>query len=293
MKKQATLTIILALILAFVVSLATTLVFRPNEVEKTRSVESDLERILKTGKMRCAYVINPPASFIEPNSGELQGIYIEAMQTIGTKLSIEIEWTEEVGFGSMIAGLLAGRYDIVPSAIWPTAARGREADFTIPLYYSGVCAYVRADDDRFTDNLEAINSPNIKIATIDGEMAEAIASSDFPNAQQVSLPQLSEIPVMLLNLKQSKADVTFVELFFAYEFLEKNPGSIKNITPNNPIRVFPNTILLRRDQPGLKALLNIALEEILNLGLIDKLIKKYEPYPGTFYQVALPYRTSN
>ena len=55
----------------------------------------------------------------------------------------------------MIEGLDTNRYDVVGSGIWINASRGRGADFTIPLLYDAVCAYVRDDDRRFDDNVGA------------------------------------------------------------------------------------------------------------------------------------------
>ncbi|HAC65713.1 MAG TPA: hypothetical protein DCF68_19830 [Cyanothece sp. UBA12306] len=128
------------------------------------------------------------------------------------------------------------------------------------------------------------------MATIDGEIAQSIANADFPKAKQVGLPQLSEISTMLLNIKTGKADVAFVEPYFAYEFLKKNPGSLKNIAAKKPIRVFPNTILIGKGDLVFGRFIDNALGEIISLGIIDKLLKKYEPEPGLFYRTALPYR---
>jgi len=189
----------------------------------------------------------------------------------------------------MIEGLNAGRYDIVPCAIWPTSARAKYAAFSHPMFFSGVSAYVRVGDHRFDDSLDALNNPAIKIATIDGEMAAAIASSDFPKAQQVALPQLPGISTMLLNVKDGKADATFVEKYFAEEFLKNNPGSLRRVG-DNVVRVFPNTILVKLGDDELLGFLNTAIEEINNLGVIRSLLKKYEPSPGTFLPLALPYQ---
>ena len=115
-------------------------------------------------------------------------------------------------------------------------------------------------------------------------MAQAIADADFPKAARFEVPQLAEISTLLLNVQQKKADVTFVELYFVHQFLEKNPGSVQNIVPHNPIRVFPNTVLLRKGQFEFKAMLDQALTELINLGVVDKLIDKYEPVPGIFYR---------
>jgi len=256
------------------------------------SRETDYRLIQNRGTIRCGYVSNPPSCIINPNTGQVSGIFVEAFEAAAKNLGLKVEWTEEVGFGSMIEGLRNKRYDAVPCAIWPTAARAREADFTDPLFYSPVGVYVRKGDTRFLNNLSLINSADVKIATIDGEMAAVIARADFPSAERVELPQLSEISTMLLNVKEGKADVTFVELYFAEQFLKNNPGSIENIASNRPLRVFPNTVMLRSDQAALKAMLNTALRELVNLGTVDRLLTKYEPAPGTFYRIERAYRQS-
>ena len=66
--------------------------------------------------MRCGYVSNPPSCIVDPNTGQLGGIFVDSIEAIGEELGIRIEWTEEVGFGSMIEGLVTGRYDAVPCA---------------------------------------------------------------------------------------------------------------------------------------------------------------------------------
>lgn len=257
------------------------------------SVESSYHHVKETSIIRCGYVSNPPSCIIDPTTKKLSGIFVEVMEILAKNLNLKLEWVEEVGFGTMIEGIESNRYDIVPCAIWPNSDRAQHADFTIPLFYSGIGVYVRNDDNRFINNLQLINSSEISIATIDGEMAESIAKTDFPNAKTIQLPQLSQISNMLLNVQNKKADVSFVELYFAHEFLKNNPNTIKNIVPNNPIRIFPNTILLKAGEYKLKSMLNIALEQLINLGIIDKLIDKYEPEPGTFYRLQKPYITAH
>src|ERR1035438_9750826 len=276
--------LILAVILAVASAAITSWTLRANASTAQPTAGSDLETILKRGTIRCGYVSNPPSCIIDPNTKKVSGIVADAIEATAKAAGLRIEWTEEVGFGSMIEGLRANRYDIVPCAIWPTAARAREADFSKALFFSGVSAYVRPNDPRFTHkDYPVINSPRVRVATIDGELAQSIAQTDFPKAQTVGQPQMSELTTMLLNVKENKADVAFVESYFAYEFLQKNPGSLKNMVPGQPIRIFPNTIILRRGQPELKAFLDAALTEQLNLGSIDRLVSQYEPERGIFY----------
>ena len=284
------------LIPAVVAAIVATLVviLLPDLVKNSKSgaplKSSRLDRVIQSGVIRAGYVSNPPSCIIDPNTGKVSGIVADAFEKLAAKASLKVEWTEEVGFGSMIEGINVGRYDAVPCAIWPTAARATKADFTRSLFFSGVGVYVRKDDTRFDKDLSLINSPNVRIATIDGEMAQSIASADFPKAKQVGLPQLSEISTMLLNVKTGKADVAFVEAYFAYEFMRNNPDSLKNIAAGKPIRVFPNTILIGKGDTEFQRFLDNSLGEIISLGIVDQLLKTYQPEPGIFYRNARPYQ---
>ncbi len=256
----------------------------------SKASQSAYDRIIKSGTIRCGFVSHPPSSTKDPNTGKMTGVFVELMDMVAAKLGVKVEWTEEVGFGSMIEGLEAGRYDIVPSAIWPNVSRAMHADFSEPLFYSGVCAYVKTADRRFDGNLAAVNSPSVKIATVDGEMGDLIANTDYPKAQKVQLPQMTDLAAMLLNVKDGKADITFQERYYGVQFLKQNPGTLRDITPDRPVRIFPNTIMIPKGEYELKRLLNTAIEELLNAGVVDRLLDKYEPGPGAFYRVAEPYR---
>jgi len=280
----------LAIVVAIASAAITSWTMHKTDTRSAATVTSDLDNIVKRGTIRAGYVSNPPSCIIDPNTKRVSGIVADTIETVAKSAGLKVEWTEEVGFGSMIEGLRANRYDIVPCAIWPTAARAREADFTRALFYSGVNAYVKPGDSRFSNkDYSVLNSPQVRIATIDGELAETIAKADFPKAQRLGQPQMAEITTMLLNVKEKKADVAFVESYFAYQFLQKNPGSIKKMIPDRPLRVFPNTIVLRRGQSEFKAFLDTALTEQLNLGTIDTLLDRYEPEHGIFYRAIAPY----
>jgi ABC-type amino acid transport substrate-binding protein len=148
--------------------------------------------------------------------------------------------------------------------------------------------YVRADENRFAD-LNRINRQDVTIATIDGEMSSFIAQSTFPSAETLSLPQDTQVAQLLLNITTRKADVTFVEPAIAEEFLANNPGSVKNIAKDRPVRYFGNTMAVPKNQDGFKSMINTAIDELFYAGKVDELIRKYEKYPGSFYPVAQPY----
>lgn len=256
------------------------------------STPSLADAVLARGTIRAGYLSYPPGSLRDPSTGELSGVFVDLLEVSATGLGLEVEWVEEVGWGTMIEGLKADRYDIVGTQVWANSSRAREADFTIPIFYSGIGAYVRSDDQRFDGQLSRVNAPAVQVATIDGEMSSIIAASEFPNARTVSLPQLSPNSQAILNVVQGRADITFMEPYVAELFLRENPGSIRNIIPNDPIRIFGNTMMIPRGQEEFKNMIDTALLEQIHAGAVEELFRKYEVPDGSFYLRASPFSST-
>jgi polar amino acid transport system substrate-binding protein len=252
--------------------------------------KSVYSRVIESGKIRCGYIPYEPGLIKDPNTGKFSGIMYETMEEIANNLKLKVEWTEEVGWGTMIEGLDRDRYDAICSPVWANTTRGKIADFSEPLFYSGIGAYIAQANDKIVD-LNNLNSPTIKIATIDGEMSDIIASSQFPQAQKISLPQNSDVSQVMLDVQNAKADITFVEPFIAEQYLKNNPNSVRNVIPSNPIRTFGNCFMFKKGQPEFKRMLDVAIAEVLNKGFVEKSIAKYEIVPNTFYRVQKPYKS--
>lgn len=260
-------------------------------VRQTSTSTSLYERVMKQGKIRCGYVVNFPGCIKDPNTGKMSGVGVDTLEMLGKNLGLPVEWTEEVGWGSMLEGLQNNRYDIVGSPVWTNSNRARLADFSKPLYFSPIYAWVKAGNKKLTSVTSALlDSDKCSIATIDGETAEIIAKEDFPNAKKVSLPQMSDPSQNLLTVSSGKADLTFAESAVAAGFLKTNPGSVQILSPDHPVRVFPNCWMFRRGEMEFKDMLDAALDQVVNSGAEDKILRKYEPAPNTLYRVALPYQ---
>lgn len=259
-----------------------------NQIKEEKKL-TVFERIIKDGKIRVGYLSNPPNFIIDPNSKQLSGITYDILNEIGHNLDTKIEYVEEVSFGSMIESLQSERVDVVNFGVWPSSARAKSADFSTSMYYLSVNAYVRKNDNRFNKNLRNINFKDIRIATIDGEMNSIIAKYDFPKASIVSHPQNSEISQLLLDVKTNKADVAFIETDQALDFMKNNPNTIKQVENVAPVRIFANTIMIKKGETNLKTMLDISINELLYNGYIDKAISKNEKYPNSFYRVSIPY----
>jgi ABC-type amino acid transport substrate-binding protein len=211
------------------------------------------------------------------------------MEEIGKNAGLRIAWVEEVGYENIFPGLDSGRYEVFAGGLWPSSTRAQAAFFTVPIFYSVIKAWGRTNDNRFVNNLSAINSPSVRIATIDGAMEDIIAKTDFPQATRISLPELSPFTQNLMNITSRRADVTFAEPGIVNEFLATNPGTLKELAPDHPLRIFGNSLVVKLGDIEMEQFLDVALRELLFSGKVDQILSRYEPTPGVFPRVAVPY----
>jgi len=247
------------------------------------------DRIIKSGKIRCGYIIYPPSLIRDPNTGAFSGISYDIMTQMGKDLGVNIEWSEETTSATMVESLNTGRYDILCTSMWASSARGKVARFTMPVYLTALNAYVRKDDVRFKENERAFDKSDLTIATIDGGIAASIAREDAPHAKTYSMPDYTDFSELLLSVKNKKADLTFSENAQAARFNSSYPDSLKNITPAQPMRLFANGFVTKIGDERLVAMLNNALQNLHNNGFIEKTLSTYNS-SDSYYHIAKTYR---
>lgn len=263
----------------------------PAQIVSTNDSTKIFDRVIKSGQLNCGYVIYSPYFTKDPNTGELGGIFHDITDEVGKRLNLKINWVAESGWGTYIQDVSTGKVDALCSGLWADSAAARGVGYSTPLMFAGVEAYVRAEDTRFDNNLSAIDHPEIRIATSDGSVSGTIGLTDFPKAQIISLPNLSDYSQVIENVVTNKADVVFIETPKALEYLKANPGKIKKIPPGDPVRIYRTVYALKQDEIRLQSMLDTALNELLDSGFVEKILQKYEVQTGQiFYRVNRPYR---
>jgi polar amino acid transport system substrate-binding protein len=261
----------------------------PGQQTGQKQEQSLYKKVLQVGKIRCSYAVYPPYCIKDPATGKMSGIFVESLEKIGEKLGLTIEWIEEVGWGTIFDGLESGRHDMFGAGLWQNSTRSKRGYFSKPLLYNAIRVWVRSNEKRLK-TIQDINSPDIKLTAQDGAMDSIIAKTDFPKAKVVSIPQLNPWSDNLLNTLSGKADVSFSELGPISEFLEKNPGTLRELKVGRPLRVFANSYAFKVGESEFKTMIDAAIDELTLDGTIDKIIQKYEKVPGEFLRVALPYQ---
>lgn len=225
---------------------------------------------IETGVLRCGYIPYAPFVEIDFENGGYKGVMVDLIEKIGGKLSLEVEWTEETGWGTMFEGLKQGRYDAICTNVWQVAGRSGQALFSEPVGYSPVHAWKKTGSTLPAD----LNNDEIAIASIDGEFNAILAQNRFPNARQVSLPQTAPFSDLILQISTGKADLAFFEGSAVKRYLEHNDGDIEQLS-SEPVAKLPNVIPMRSDDLLLKQAIDTALAELVQEGDYAEILNKH------------------
>lgn len=234
------------------------------------------------------YMSVPPGFIIDPNTDEKSGIFNDVLTEIAKRNNLTINYKEEVNWVTMIEILNSDKVDLIANQVWATPERRENADFSKPIYFSPVGIFVRADDNRFDSDFNKINDPLVRIAALDGEINYYVAKSDFPLAELSPLPNNIDLAQLFVEVSSNKKDVLFVDPMYAFNYIQNNPGKLKNIAENSPIRNYPNSYMYKKGDTKLGDFLNSEIDKLIKDGTIDEIIKKYIPFEGAVISATDP-----
>lgn len=254
------------------------------------TTETAFERVMRTGTLRCGYVVLPPELSKDPNTGDISGPAADIISAAAQILNWKVEWVQEAYFPSIPDDLANQRYDMMCFTQYRYAPSAARMDYTTPVFYSSTGAFVRAGDTRLDNNLPAANNPQVTIATVDGEMSMYIAAEDYPQAKTISMPQTIDLSVMMQNVVDGKADITFAQMSVATKYMQANPGKIRQVPLQTPVRVFAHGFGTAKGEYDLTKTMDIVLNQLENHGIIRKILTRYDPTGHVLIPLAKPYQ---
>lgn len=241
-----------------------------------QAVEQDrvYDRVMKSKTIRCGYSDWPPFIVTDPNTKRVSGIMKDIMDEIGKRAGLKIEWTASLGWGEIVEAANSNKIDLFCNTVWTDKVQLQNMSITRPLYYTPTFAYARADDKRFDNNYERINSPKTTIVGIDGDTSMVTMQDHFPKAKMLSLPNASGLAEQLESVKTGKGDVTLADASVMEDFEKKNPGAIKQVQ-GKPLFVMNEVLVTRAGEQQLMNVIDSVLVSLINEGFIEEAFKKY------------------
>lgn len=281
-------TILIAVVVSIIASFAVVKMTISNAPQNSAEAKESLyDRVMRTRTIRCGYAPLEPILSKDTDTGKLSGLAYDLMETIGKKLSLQIEWAGESGFASMTQDVASGRYDMICSTHMITAARARAVDFSSPVIFSPLSVFVRQEDDKFDTDWNALNSSKAVFSAIDGTATLSVASKFFPKAGIMALPEMSSVAEVFLAVQSKKANVTIAPAYEGLLFSEKNDGAIRIL--GDPLILMPFSFQIPQNEYRFKAMIEGTLDELRANGTIEQLMEKYKKYPGALYPSRSPY----
>ncbi len=209
--------------------------------------------------------------FVNIQNGQVvDGINVELIETIASRLGVGINWIIKDGYAESIDAIQSGEGDLFIAPTWIGTERALKVAYTRAHTYTDVVAYVRADDEDY-NSLADIGDAT-RIAFVDGEYLEVYINVNYPSADLRPRPADESNENSLTPLLNEEADVVFAER----AFIEANfdASGVREI--GLAFRA-QNTFFHQHGEHDFANVINNALEEMLLIGAIDRLIDKYLP----------------
>lgn len=266
--------------------------FKVSDLQQAKEhKETTFERVVRTNTLRCGFAAAPPMIYKDNHTGEILGGYAKIAEKMASLLELKLEWVAEVGFADFAEGLKTGRYDAFCGVLSQAPQRSRVVRFTDPIAYYPFEVYVRKGDKRF-QSIAAMNKPDVKVGTIDGEVFQIITRKHLPDAQEMSLPNMSPDSQLFLDLIDGKVDV-LIHSPVMYEEFEANNGDKLDKPFAKPIELYPVGFAVAPEEHEMAEMFNTALRSMHILGDVDELLTQNGLSRKVNWRLAVPYQEEN
>ncbi len=248
--------------------------------------ETSLDRMERSHTLSCGYIEYVPALSKDMKTGEWSGFNADILKQVASRLELKLDFAQPTGWATVVPDLMTKKFDMMCTGYWVHPNMAKHVLFSRPFAYQPVFIAARIDDDRFNEKTN-LNDEKLTMVALDGDNPINIASADFPKAKILSLPNGTDYAQVLVNVDMKKADFTIVDPHTFGAYNKNNPGKLKLIS-GNPLRIYPVSYVFRIDDYALRDAVNLAMDEMILDGTMDKIFDKYSEFPHGFYRASVP-----
>ncbi|HEV3008904.1 MAG TPA: transporter substrate-binding domain-containing protein, partial [Burkholderiales bacterium] len=230
-----------------------------------------LAKIKKEGVMRVGFSQTGPWFYRDAKSGELGGIYKDAVERLAKELEVKVDW-KEVTFANSTIGLRRGDYDLYGSSLTYTIARALTVNFVGPLWSKGSLLLIHKDNAGRLKTAADLNDPNVRVSVTAGASEELRIPVLWPKAKVVTTT--GQVTLGAEPVRAKKAEVWMSGDSDVILFSKRNPWSAV-IEPEKPIDKRQNTWAVRYGDPEWKYFLDMWATFLTVNGEMERLFKHH------------------
>ena len=192
----------------------------------------------------------PPFNFKDSKTGQLAGYDVDVARAVAARLKLKPEFVT-TEWSAILAGLAAGKYDMIVSQVGITPRREQAFDFSRPYTYSAPQLIVRRNDGARYAALEDLKGKKVGVGQ--GSVFEQQAKS-VPGIEVKSYPAA---PENLQDLAFGRVDAALNDSLMVSWLLRHSQLPIK--AGARVGKVERTGIAMRKGHPAFKAALDRAL----------------------------------
>ena len=225
-----------------------------------------LDEVKQRGTLRIGLEGTFPPFDSKDAHGNLVGFDVDIAKAVAAKLGVKPEFTTTEWSG-IIAGLQAGKFDVIVNQVGATDARKQVLDFSPAYTYSGPQLIQRKDDTRQFKSLEDLKGKKLGLGlgTNYEQMAKAVPGIDvktYPGA-----------PEYLRDLASNRLDAALNDkLMVAYLLKGSNLPLRAGATLKSDT---PSAIPFRKGNPKFAAAIDDAMKQLEADGTFKKISEKW------------------
>ena len=208
----------------------------------------------------------PPFNFKDQKTNQLAGFDIEVAQLLAAKLGVKAEFITTEWSG-ILAGLSAGKFDVIVNQVGITPKRQESFDFSSPYTISSAQLIVKKDEKRVFANLDDLKGKKLGVGQGSNyeEKAKSVAGIEvksYPGA-----------PEYLQDLAAGRVDAALNDSLMVAYLLKNSPLPLKAGAPIGELT--KNGIPFVKGNPKFQAALDGALAQIIKDGSLQKVSVKW------------------
>ena len=232
----------------------------------------------------------PPDEFIAPGTTTIVGMDADLGKAIAQVLGLK-PVLQNVTFGSIIAGLQAGKYNIGNSSFTDTLARQQSVNF-VDYFTAGEAFYVKSGSSSTFNGLTSLCGHTVAVETGTVEQTDSqTASKACTKAGKSAVTTLSFADQNSVNLAvaSGRADVGFADSQVAGYVVAQSGGEFK--LTGTAFNVAPYGIAVPKNST-LDVAIQQALKKLVSNGVYAEILAKWGTQSGAVSAITINGATS-
>jgi len=248
--------------------LATALLAGATGIAATAAHAADLlDTVKQAGVLKIGIEGTYPPFGYRGAKNELEGFDVDVARAVASKLGVKPEFVT-TEWSAIIAGLQAGKFDVIVNQVSVTPQRQQALDFSTPYVYSAAQLIQRKDDKRQFKSLDELKGHKlgVSLGSNFNELAKSVPGVDvktYPGAPEY----LGDLAAQRIDAALN--DRLMINYLIKTANLPLRPGA--ELPGANSQVAIP----FRKDNPKFAQAINRALDDLRRDGTLAKLSDKW------------------